>query len=78
MRNFLLRGPAGTGKTEGARAIAAGLNLPYMKYTCSAGTEIFDLVGQVFPDTIELPTGDADLTNSGNSSKRWAELPMRM
>ena len=37
MRNFLLRGPAGTGKTEGARAIAAGLNLPYMKYTCSAG-----------------------------------------
>ena len=28
MRNFLLRGPAGTGKTQGARAIAAGLNLP--------------------------------------------------
>ena len=33
MRNFLLRGPAGTGKTQGARAIAAGLHLPYMKYT---------------------------------------------
>ena len=31
MRNFLLRGPAGTGKTEGAKAIAAGLNLPYVK-----------------------------------------------
>ena len=31
MRNFLLRGPAGTGKTEGAKAIAAGLGLPYMK-----------------------------------------------
>ena len=31
MRNFLLRGPAGTGKTMGAKAIAAGLNLPYMK-----------------------------------------------
>lgn len=29
MRNFLLRGPAGTGKTMGAKAIAAGLNLPY-------------------------------------------------
>ena len=39
MRNFLLRGPAGTGKTMGAKAIAAGLGLPYMKYTCSAGTE---------------------------------------
>ena len=38
MRNFLLRGPAGTGKTMAAKAIAAGLNLPYMKYTCSAGT----------------------------------------
>ena len=49
MRNFLLRGPAGTGKTMGAKAIAAGLGLPYMKYTCSAGTEIFDFVGMVFP-----------------------------
>ena len=51
MRNFLLRGPAGTGKTMGAKAIAAGLGLPYMKYTCSAGTEIFDFIGQVFPNT---------------------------
>ena len=61
MRNFLLRGPAGTGKTEGARAIAAGLNLPYMKYTCSANTEIFDFIGQIFPDTSGPSTGDADL-----------------
>lgn len=51
MRNFLLRGPAGTGKTMCAKAIAAGLGLPYMKYTCSAGTEIFDFVGMVFPQT---------------------------
>ena len=28
MRNFLMRGPAGTGKTQGARAIAAGFHLP--------------------------------------------------
>ena len=60
MRNFLLRGPAGTGKTMGAKAIAAGLGLPYMKYTCSAGTEIYDFVGMVFPDT-EHATGDAQL-----------------
>jgi len=52
MRNFLLRGPAGTGKTQGARAIAAGLHLPYMKYTCSASTEVFDFVGMVFPKTV--------------------------
>ena len=61
MRNFLMRGPAGTGKTQGARAIAAGLHLPYMKYTCSASTEVFDFVGMVFPKTDSMTTGDADL-----------------
>ncbi len=61
MRNFLLRGPAGTGKTEGAKAIAAGLHLPYVKYTCSANTEVYDFIGQVFPDTNGPSTGDADL-----------------
>ena len=61
MRNFLLRGPAGTGKTQGARAIAAGLHLPYMKYTCSASTEVFDFVGMVFPKTDTMSAGDAQL-----------------
>ena len=61
MRNFLLRGPAGTGKTMGAKAIASGLHLPYMKYTCSAGTEIFDFVGMIFPDSDSASTGDAQL-----------------
>lgn len=61
MRNFLFRGEAGTGKTMGAQAIAAGLGLPYVKYTCSANTEIFDFVGQVFPDTARATTGDAEL-----------------
>ena len=42
MRNFMLRGAAGSGKTEGAKAIAAGLNLPYMFLTCSADDEKFD------------------------------------
>lgn len=60
MRNFLLRGPAGTGKTMGAKAIAAGLGLPYMKYTCSDNTEIFDFVGMIFPDS-EDSTGSAQL-----------------
>ena len=61
MRNFLLRGPAGTGKTQGARAIAAGLHLPDRKYTCSASTEVFDFVGMVFPKTDSMTTGDPDL-----------------
>ena len=60
MRNFLLRGPAGTGKTMGAKAISAGLGLPYMKYTCSDNTEIFDFVGMIFPDS-EDSTGSAQL-----------------
>lgn len=61
MRNFLLRGPAGTGKTMGAKAIAAGLGLPYMKYTCSANTEVYDFVGMMIPDTENVTTGDAAL-----------------
>lgn len=61
MRNFLLRGPAGTGKTMGAKAIAAGLGLPYMKYTCSANTEIFDFTGMIFPETDAASTGSSEL-----------------
>lgn len=61
MRNFLLRGPAGTGKTMGAKAIAAGLGLPYMKYTCSANTEIFDFTGIIFPETDAVSTGSSEL-----------------
>ena len=51
MRNFMMRGPAGTGKTEGAKAIAAGIGLPYLYYTCSANTEIYDFLGQMLPET---------------------------
>lgn len=61
MRNFLLRGPAGTGKTMGAKAIAAGLGLPYMKYTCSGNTEIFDFTGMIFPETDAVSTGSSEL-----------------
>lgn len=53
MRNFMMRGPAGTGKTEGAKAVAAALQLPYRFITCSANTEVFDLIGQILPATEE-------------------------
>lgn len=69
MRNFLLRGPAGTGKTMGAKAVAAGLGLPYMKYTCSASTEIYDFIGQIFPDSERATTGDAGLDNEREQLK---------
>lgn len=74
MRNFLLRGPAGTGKTMGAQAIAAGLNLPYMKYTCSAGTEIFDFIGMVFPNSDSESTGDAQLDRERELLKRMGGI----
>lgn len=50
MRNFMLRGDAGTGKTEAVRALSALLKRPYVEYTCSADTEIFDFYGQSIPD----------------------------
>ena len=59
MRNFLLRGPAGTGKTHDARAVAAGLGLPYVKYTCSADTDVFDFIGQVYPE-FNASSGDPE------------------
>lgn len=40
MNNIMLRGDPSVGKTAGARAMAAGLNLPYTFVTCNAGTEI--------------------------------------
>lgn len=50
MRVAYLIGPAGTGKTEGANAICAGIGLPMSHYTCNPNTEIFDFIGQVFPN----------------------------
>lgn len=55
MRNFMMRGPAGTGKTEGAKAVAAGLGLPYMFLTCAADFDKFDFVGQFVPATNGAP-----------------------
>jgi len=65
MRNFLLRGPAGTGKTEAAKAIAAGMNLPYTYITCSANSEIYELLGQILPDLDgkQALNGGAELPN---------------
>lgn len=50
IRNILLRGESGFGKTETARHIAMGLGLPYTFITCSSETEIYDLLGQMMPN----------------------------
>lgn len=69
MRNFLMRGPAGTGKTEDARACAAGVSLPYISETCNPATEIFDMIGQVVPET-----GDMSDVPNGKLSFSWDDL----
>ena len=74
MRNFLLRGPAGTGKTMGAKTIAAGLGLPYMKYTCSANTEIFDFTGMIFPETDAVSTGSPELDREREILKSMGDI----
>lgn len=55
MRNFMFRGPAGTGKTEGAKAFAAGIHRPYVSLTCNANFEIYDFLGQMMPDVESHP-----------------------
>lgn len=50
-RDVLLYGDSGSGKTAGSYAIAAGLGLPYVTYTCHPQTDNFDLIGQFVPTT---------------------------
>lgn len=78
MRNFLLRGPAGTGKTEGAKAIAAGLGLPYVSYTCSAETDIFDFIGQFAPDTDKESLISAKEESSGKSAFSYESISEKL
>lgn len=51
MRNILLYGDSGSGKTEGAFAMAAAFAMPYMTYVCNPQTDNFDLIGQFVPVT---------------------------
>lgn len=61
IRTWMELGPAGTGKTTDVKLAASILGLGYAKITCNAGTELFDLVGQVFP-------------NDGGSAVRAGEI----
>ena len=59
LRNFLLRGGAGTGKSRTAKAMAVGLHLPFCILPLNPETEIYDLCGQLIPVTQdEAMTGD--------------------
>lgn len=49
MNNVMLRGDPSVGKTAGARAMAAGLGIPYTFITCNAGTEMYSFIGDMMP-----------------------------
>ena len=68
MTNIMLRGDPSVGKTAGARAIAAGLGLPYTFITCNAGTEIYNFIGEMMP---------VDSSNSADSinEELFKDLP---
>ena len=51
MRNFMLRGEAGTGKTTTVQIIAKCLGLPYYYFCCGEGTEESDLISSYMPNT---------------------------
>jgi MoxR-like ATPase len=63
-------GPANKSKpasaAKGAKAAAAGFGLPYVHITCSANTEIGDLLGAFLPDT---------KTNAGKNAAAAAKYP---
>lgn len=82
MNNIMLRGDPSVGKTAGARAMAAGLNLPYTFVTCNAGTEMYNLVGDMMPEDSSGETAKsineemfADMPS--NKRKRCGERPRR-
>lgn len=66
--NFMLTGEAGTGKSTAAAKIAQVTGLPWRIFTCSAGTEEFDVLQSILPNP--KPTGreniyiDSEIVNA--------------
>lgn len=63
IRNILLYGSSGTGKTEGSQAIAQMLGLPYYTMSCSADDDKYDLIGQLVPNTNKSESTPEEICN---------------
>lgn len=51
IRTFFFVGPAGCGKSIGSRILSGLLGLVYDIITCNPDMEIFDFIGQIYPNT---------------------------
>lgn len=69
MNNIMLRGDPSVGKTAGARAMAAGLDRPYVFITCNAGTEMYNLIGDMMPVNAE------ESAKKSINEEMFADLP---
>lgn len=64
MVNIMFEGPAGTGKTMDAKAMASMLGLPYYKVTCSANMDETDFTEVMLPvasdsdEIVSIPSDD--------------------
>jgi MoxR-like ATPase len=71
--NVLFEGPAGTGKTMDAKAMASLLGLPYAKITCSANMDESSFTEVMLPvaneDPIPIPSADEILFDPEGSYK---------
>lgn len=71
--NVLFEGPAGTGKTMDAKAMASLLGLPYSKITCSANMDESAFTEVMLPvaneDPIPIPSADEILFDPEGSYK---------
>ena len=66
-RNVILKGVAGTGKTEACRMLSFLLGIPYFCFSFNANTESNDLLGQV------MPQKDGSLTFVESQIVKWAK-----
>lgn len=60
-KNLLLFGPPGSGKTEGAKAIASALGLPCTHISISANSDEFIFTGNIIPEVDGMNEGTPEI-----------------
>jgi MoxR-like ATPase len=60
-RNIMFRGPAGSGKTEGAKVLSSMFGSPYGVVTGHAEMEFFDLTSSLIPNTDSQMSTDGEM-----------------